>query len=110
MGRKGDWEIKKWLDSDIKAAQLFNCICNVSQKDAMAYSGISDNRIHTYLNLHYIEEHVDKRGNSYYRTTPEGRKMFEEKTGIYGYASNSYNHDKALYNVYVKLDEEERNS
>jgi len=79
-------------------------------KDAMKFSGISDNRLHTYLNMHYIEELVDKRGNPYYRTTPEGRKMFEEKTGIRGYASNSYNHDKALYDVYVDRTDEERRS
>ena len=98
------------MASDIKAARLFNTVCNVSAEDVMSFSGISEHRLKTMVNLHYIEEKVDKHGNTFYRTTIEGREEFEEKTGIRGYASNSYVHDKALYNVYVDLSEEEQYS
>lgn len=98
------------MDSDIKAAQLFNSVCNVSAEDAMAYAGISETRIKTMCNMHYLERKINKDGNYYYRTTIKGREEFEKKTGIRGYASNSYNHDKALYDVYTSLDEEEQNS
>lgn len=110
MGRAGDYEIKKWMDSDIKGAQLFNSICNVSEEDAMAFSGMSATRLKTMTNVHYLERKIDKNGKYYYRTTVEGRKKFEEKSGIRGYVSNSYAHDKALYDVYTNLTKEEQNS
>lgn len=110
MSRKGDWEIKKWMDRDIKVAQLFNCVCNVSKEDAIRYCGISENRLNTLDNMHYIEKKVDNRGNFYYRTTKEGRDVFEEKTGIRGYISNSYKHDKILYDVFVSLSDDEQRS
>lgn len=76
----------------------------------MAFTGMSATRLKTMANVHYLERKIDKKGRYYYHTTVKGRKMFEEKTGIRGYASNSYAHDKALYDVYTNLTEEERNS
>ncbi len=76
----------------------------------MAYAGISATRLKTLANIHYLERKIDKKGNYYYRTTIEGRKEFEKRSGIRGYFSNSYAHDKALYDVYTSLSEEEQNS
>ena len=76
----------------------------------MAYAGISATRLKTLDNMHLIEERVDRYGNRYYRTTPKGRREFEKRSGIKGYWSNSYVHDKGMYNVYVERSESEQRS
>lgn len=107
MSRNGSYEIKKWMDRDIRCAELFACICNVSREDAINFSGISNHRFDTFVNMHLItEEFIDD--TIYYRTTVEGRRTFEELTSIKGYASNSYYHDKELLNIYTNISDEER--
>lgn len=109
MSRNGSFEIRKWMDRDIKCAELFSCICNVTREDAINFSGISKHRLDTFINMHFItEEFIDD--IIYYRTTITGRKVFEEVTSIKGYVSNSYYHDKALYDIYTEISENERNS
>lgn len=107
MSRNGSYNIKKWMDQDIRCAELFACICNVSKEDALEFSGISCHRFNTFLNMHLIsKEFIDN--IIYYRTTKEGRRVFENLTSIKGYASNSYYHDKKLYEIYRTLSDEER--
>lgn len=97
------------MPRDIKCAALFNTVCNVSEEDAIAFSGISENRLFTWKNLGWItEEHDEKK--SWYRTTIKGREIFEEKTLIHPYVSNSYRHDKGLFDIYASRSDSERDS
>lgn len=101
--------MKIWMPRDIKCATLFNTVCNVSEEDAIAFSGISENRLFTWKNLGWItEEHDEKK--SWYRTTIKGREIFEEKTLIHPYVSNSYRHDKGLFDIYASKSDSERDS
>lgn len=109
MSRKGDWEMKIWMDRDIKCARLFNVVCNVSKDDAIKHSGISENRLNTWKNLGWITEEHDEK-NTWYRTTKSGRDVFEEKTLVNGYISTSYKHDKGLFDVFDKCTEKEQDS
>lgn len=106
---KGDKKMGIWMDRDKECARLFCSTCHMTKDDAMALTGISENRLYTWRNLGWLEVVRDE--NSWcFRTTELGREKFEEQTLMKSYISSSYQHDKAFTEIMASLDKEERDS
>lgn len=44
---KGDRKMGIWMDRDIACARMFCSTCHLTLEDAMALTGISENRLYT---------------------------------------------------------------
>lgn len=108
---KGNKTIKRLNQRDIKFLEMIARVGHVPiKKDDLDYDiDVSQNRLHTYVNMDWIEKVQDK-DKQYYRATAEGRKKIEDITSIKPYYSNSPTHDESLFTRYIGLSKEEQDS
>lgn len=99
-------EIKRISESDERAFEMLSNFCYATEEQLLE-TGISKNRINSYLLNSIIEESKDYK-HSYYRTTEEGRHFLKSHGYENPYVSNGFEHDQKLMEIYNSLSEEEQ--
>lgn len=104
-------DTSSWSEEKHTCAKLFAVAWTVPEDKAIEFSGVSSWVLKSWEEQGLIEK-VDTKGACFYIPTKYGEQHFVDSTGHRCYKSNkdSWRHNYKLLDVYINLDNEEKDS